>query len=448
MLARPAWLLAPLLLLAVPVHATPDARAAADAQVATPEAQPTTPTGAQPTAPTDTQPTAPTDAQPTAPTGAQAPPAPAPDPATIRRDVASLVACSELTEVACPALLRVVAAGDAAVPALRSRLKTGGDASRGRAAAALGLIGTPASVEPLVEALRAPRSTELLIEVADALGKAGRSNPSAALPPLLELLGSSELRDKLSAISALAALHTPECVEPLIAELAFWHPKVQASAATTLGVIGDERAVAPLLELVADGRTVWVVRTATVEALGRLGKRWAAPIVAPMLAHPRPEVRRAAALALGELGATWSAPALLRALKDPDVVGMAALSLGKLADRGAVRPLLEAARDESLPDEALPQVMWAVGAIRDPKALAGLEPLLESNDDRMVYLTAEAMGRIGSPDAADALVALLDSREADLRQIAVWALQEISGETYGADAAAWRRWLSAREEQP
>lgn len=431
MRARPTWLI--LLLLATEARATPDTGA--------PDAARAEATAAAPAVPGATE-------DPATATVPSEPPAPPPDAAKIRRDVASLGACTSLTNEACPALARVVDAGDAAVPALRSRLKTGDDGSRARAAAALGEIGSPAAIEPLVEALRSAHSTELLVEVADALGRAGRSNPAAAMPPLLELLGSGELRDKLSAISALTALHSTECVEPLIGELGYYHPQVQASAATTLGVIGDARAAAPLVELLADGRTVWVVRAAVVEALGRLGERWTTPLVAPMLAHPRPEVRRAAALALGELGAAWCGPALLRALMDRETVGEAALGLGKIADRSAARPLMKAASDPELPPAALPQVMWAIGAIGDETSLPLLEPLLESNDDRLVYLTAEAMGRIGSPQAADALVALLDSRETDLREIAVWALQEVSGKQLGADPAAWHAWITEREAPP
>lgn len=379
-----------------------------------------------------------------APDAGAAPP-PTPSKASIQKDVASLGACSEMTDDACPALARVIAAGDAAIPALKTRLAAGDDASKVRAAAALGLIGTPATLPPLIGALKGAAGTDVLVGVATAIARAGQSAPDAALQPLLELLASDELQDKLAAITALMMLRAPGSVEPLIGALAHFHPNVQASAASALGVLSDPRAAEALANMLSDTRTVWTVRVAVMEALGRIGERWTAGAVEPMLAHPRPEVRRAAALALGDLGAVWVAPALLRALSDLETAGEAALGVGKLGYRPAVRALVRAAEDEALPAEAQTQVMWAIGALGDVGVLPDLERLIQGHDDRLLYLTAEAMGRIGRPEAADALLALLDSKDKDVRDIAVWALEAVSGERLGADAEAWQRWLAERD---
>ncbi|GMV38361.1 MAG: hypothetical protein AMXMBFR64_00770 [Myxococcales bacterium] len=363
------------------------------------------------------------------------------DARALKKDLDALGACAEATIEACPALARLVEAGDVAVPALAGRLVVGDDAARVSAVKALGFIGSEAATDALLAALRERRvSTDVLVIVAETLG---RSGAASAVEPLVALLASDEPRDKLAAITAMLMLRAAATVEPLIHTLSHHNPNVQVSAATALGVIGDPTAAAPLTELLG-APTVWPVRVAVVEALGRIGEPWTAGAVEPMLAHPRPEVRRAAALGLGELGATWAGPALVRAVSDPDTVGEAAIAVGKLGVREAVPMLVRAAR-EPLTDEAQAQVMAAIGGLGSAEVLPDLEPLIQSRHERLVVLTAEAMGRIGHPDAADALVSLLDSREKGTREIAVWALEQVTGELLGQDAAAWRRWLAERD---
>jgi HEAT repeat protein len=129
------------------------------------------------------------------------------------------------------------------------------------------------------------------------------------------------------------------------------------------------------------------------------------------------------------------------------MMGEAALALGKIGDRRATPALLRVLSEQEVEPEAQTQVMWAIGTLGDVAALPVLEGVLQGNDDRLVYLAAEAMGRIGRIESADALVSLLDAKEHDTREMAVWALEKVSGQRLGQDPQAWRSWLSSRDGQ-
>ncbi len=91
---------------------------------------------------------------------------------------------------------------------------------------------------------------------------------------------------------------------------------VQVAAATALGDTGDERAVEQLLTaLKSDDESV---RSASAEALGKIGGPAVEPLIAS-LKHVFWDVRAAAAMALGSTGDERAVDPLVRALKDPEL---------------------------------------------------------------------------------------------------------------------------------
>jgi len=87
-------------------------------------------------------------------------------------------------------------------------------------------------------------------------------------------------------------------------------------AVVALGMIGDPRAVEPLLEFLKYSKNVHL-RTETVKALGRIGDKRATPALINVLGSDNPSYMRAgAAKALGEIGDKRAIPALEKALKD------------------------------------------------------------------------------------------------------------------------------------
>jgi HEAT repeat protein len=60
---------------------------------------------------------------------------------------------------------------------------------------------------------------------------------------------------------------------------------------------------------------------------------------------------------------------------------------------------------------------------------------------------AEALGRIKSPEALQALVAAVDDRDPAMQYVGIQAMKSISGKDFGGDIAAWKQ-LAAGGDPP
>jgi len=103
----------------------------------------------------------------------------------------------------------------------------------------------------------------------------------------------------------------------------------QADAVTALGMIGNRRAVAPLIKYLKTGKRNHI-RVNAVKALGRIGDKKAVPVLIEALEKDSYlYVRAQAARALGEMKVEEALPALEKALEDdePSVRRAAAYAL-------------------------------------------------------------------------------------------------------------------------
>jgi HEAT repeat protein len=117
--------------------------------------------------------------------------------------------------------------------------------------------------------------------------------------------------------------------------------------ALALGLAGDrsDRTVDLLLDLLADGGADRHLRGAAVDALGLLGVPRTGPQLVEALARPGDrDLRVHLAVAAGLAGGRTARPALLALFEDPmageEVLGAAAEAIGRLGDPEAVAPLL------------------------------------------------------------------------------------------------------------
>lgn len=164
-------------------------------------------------------------------------------------------------------------------------------------------------------------------------------------------------------------------------------------------------------------------------------------ILIPLLRDDTPELRRTAAESLGKIGDRSAVPALLPVLKDqtPSVRAAAAQALGRTAsptDTDVVASLIRALQD---PADRVKQVAAiAIGDIEPPAAeLRAVADLLRASDVqvRRAAVRALLLGETGP--FMEALLALLDDPDADVRQGAVAALS-LSGDQRAAAALAKR----------
>ncbi len=332
---------------------------------------------------------------------------------------------------------------------------------------ALGTIAHPAAVDALVSALKdQPRRLKTRRKdlaagtnvaeyksMAEALARIG----SPSLHPLIGILDSEDRETRRWAAHALGLMRDPGALDPLAARLQDSRSEVRQAAARALGNLGHPRAVQPLLKIVGgkdpEARRAAVealgmlgveeaidvlgvaaqdsnepLQLAAVEALRRIGGLRAGRKIRPVLETGRRAVREAAAAALASMrletatAEDRAAGAVLRsdfeaALREglsavePVISALgsrdaghrvkAVKALATLHSERSLRSLLLALDDhDRTVQEAAANALAATGQ----PAVAGLKDLLASGHSSVRRLAAVTLGRIGAPEAVDALV--------------------------------------------
>jgi HEAT repeat protein len=292
-----------------------------------------------------------------------------------------------------------------------------------RAAQALGQIGDPRAVEPLVAAL-GDRNKTVRGAVAEALDQLGWKPGQDEAGAWYWIAQGGDWAPKCLDNGAPA-------VEPLIAcleagqgrylGLRGWSQSLQKqfakdvatrqAAAEALGQIGDHRAIEPL-RAALDVPDEWLrAKDNTV-----------------FLAAAR--ARTAALSALTQIDPSRAVEFLSAALEDRQLSLTAVHALAELDDPRAVEPLAVALEMTSVTmRRAASRGLGQIGARLDDAALCApaIQPLiaaLDDSDPTVQRAAAEALGQIGDPRAIAPLIARLDAYESLRRDVAE-ALLEI-----------------------
>lgn len=199
---------------------------------------------------------------------------------------------------------------------------------------------------------------------------------------------------------------------------------VRREAIITLGEMGDERCIEPIVRCLPDGD--WQVRDAAVEALALIGS----PAVELLLRYVRDyDARKSAIKALGKINdervldplitmirndefkddATWALaelgkPAvgrLLELLKDPEEVTrkQAILALGEIKDESCVDALIESLKDPDWFTRL--SAASALEKMKDPRGREAIKPLMK-DPDLVVRLRIERMLAAWKKEAVNA----------------------------------------------
>lgn len=175
-------------------------------------------------------------------------------------------------------------------------------------------------------------------------------------------------------------------------------------------------AIPPLLE--ALGSPAWYLVRNALTLLGDLGDAGSLPPIVPLLRHPEPRVRRTAVRALWKLGGPAAEPHLLARLRDtdPETLQEVLFVLGQMRSETALAPLSEMAQDRRTPERTRLQMLDALAHIGSPKSIPVLVELLRrkgffgSAEPLSVRLAAaRALGALPDPGARAQLQKILDS---------------------------------------
>jgi len=302
-----------------------------------------------------------------------------------------------------------------------------------QAALALGDQHDPAAIPALREALADPE-VNVQFQIIESLG---RLRADGALDDLLGIVESNDFFLAFAALDAVAAINDPRAAARLVPLLE--SETLRVPVAETLGTLGDERAVSPLVRAL-DGAAAGAASIAA--ALIRIHDRFerefqdGARIVDRVREHATVASQRSLVQAVSVAGRNELGPlvrvlgwldgddvvsALTRLLGDAGVRDDVIEALVRHGDR-VVERLIEQLRS---PDRDIRHAaIVALGRVGSRRATPALVSALNAEDDLLIAV-AGALARIGDQAAFEPLLALLGHADSAVRQSAVGALNSI-----------------------
>lgn len=316
-----------------------------------------------------------------------------------------------------PVAEMLAARGPIAVEALVDVLSHADDEARKAAAMALGRIGSPTAVEPLLGLLH--ENVDVAVAAAGALGEIG---DRSAFEPLLALLDRPEPPVRQAAVSALSSIGHPDMPDRIPRLLDDASPRVRESAARIAGYFGYAQCLEPMLTLARSDQEP--VRRVVVEHLASFEAPRAVATILHALTADVPGVRAAAARALAHVAAADAIPALQGACTDEDfwVRYYAARSLGRHGRVEVMPALLDLAQHDAVPPVRIAAID-AVGEIGgDERAVHVLGSFVTHDDPAIAAAAITALGAIRTPAGLEPLLRALEADDPDRRLAALEAL--------------------------
>jgi HEAT repeat protein len=342
----------------------------------------------------------------------------------------------------------------------------------------LGRSGDPRVIQPLAALLD---SRHYALEAARALGRTGDKGAVAPLARRLETQNTADLRVAAQALARLrdqyaARYGTPlpiqkqlrQSTAPGVAALrlaqaaAGADAEEQSAICVVLGLLGSERAVPALLDLVTAPDPVGAAANRALHELGRdldgdlsaaltdanaEGRRALLPLVTGPALWPEvvacledsdAQVRASACEALSRMGDPRAVPALFERLGDAStqVVQSAVAAIQSLGGPRTERMALEAARTG--PPAVRRWAMRILAYFGFPSALDVLLAGMSDSDSRVQESAIQGLAFIDDPRAKDALLNAARHSSAALRAVGLRAIGQTSAPDPRLEAALLR----------
>jgi len=236
-------------------------------------------------------------------------------------------------------------------------------------------------------------SKSALLEV---LGKQGTSKKdSDERPILLARILASDTSASLRRIAAWGLAdyaHRQVAAEALASALRRdSDPSVREMAAWSLADANRSGIAVDALAAALRGDANTRVRAISAWSLGNVGGRSVADVLSAALSDPNVEIRKRAAWALGNADLNQAPPALIALLRDPnaEMRELAAWALYQIEDPASIPALDAALRSESNKDLQIAYIK-ALAAVGE-KSVDALENLLESKDPEIKAIAVRAL---------------------------------------------------------
>lgn len=258
----------------------------------------------------------------------------------------------------------------------------------------LGALNDPRAVMPLVEALK-DNGYFVREEAIAALGEIG----SPAVEPVIAVLAdkSADRNARQAAALSLGAVGDNRAVTPLLSALDEGNYELKREVIIALGDIGDERAIPALGTILNDAQAQWQLAWLAAEALAKIGSPAVDHLLPVLRNNGDNQVRQAAAISLGGTGDLRAVEPLIDALDDASggVRANAALALGRLGDKRAVKPIIKLLADDN-PSRRQSAVI-ALGDLGDARAVKPLLGRFQDESPEVRLAAARSLARIGEP---------------------------------------------------
>jgi HEAT repeat protein len=199
-------------------------------------------------------------------------------------------------------------------------------------------------------------------------------------------------------------------------------PRVRVNAVEVVAATGQIRLMPKVEKLLRDEFVP--VRFAAALAVGTLEYSFASERIERLLEDPDENVRIAAAYAKGRLGSESNLELFRKAIasEDQTVRANAALLLGKSGDRAGLKFLYWALQHKDSDDKVRFQAAEAIAMLGDERIYPKLWTMLISTyaDDRVMGVMG--MGALGSEQAKNALITMLDD---DILEVRLAAAEQL-----------------------
>lgn len=349
--------------------------------------------------------------------------------------------CKVVQASRCEATRKLVALGQPAVLRLRRVFST---VKHRRKAVAIAALADLNAVEMGGAILRQIGARHRIVRHAAIIATA-RLMPPGSVKALAKAMGATAPAEKAIVAAALGHTRSPGAMQPLLRALKHPNPRLQMTAVQALAQLGQKGTFEALDRFARKTARKLPVRKALLKAYARLGDKRATPWVIAQL-QQGDATRKEALRTLQALRDPAAVTALLPMLKESawtlEVLNILGLTGSEKALPALIRLIRE--RETSLP--VLQKAFWAIGETGSVSVVATLLPFLKDPKAKIVAWAAGALGQIGDKSAAMGLFLALKHDDTEVKHMAVWALEKLSGKRLGTEATRWETWV--REQTP